>query len=102
MHTHETVLQNGQQVIKCEHTHQPSRDPARIRCSNRLSVQKYRNRKKNEIQEMRFENERLKARVEELEDELRKALNRPPPSEELLYLQNLFRQLQGLFGIHAD
>lgn len=40
----------------------------------------------------------LKARVERLENELRKATNRPPPSAELAYLQDLVTKMRQLLA----
>ncbi|QDZ24467.1 hypothetical protein HOP50_13g70060 [Chloropicon primus] len=68
-HEHEEYVEGGVKITKCTHTHVHS-----ARQANQKAVQKYRQKKKLELENLKKENLQLKGRVAELEQAMEKKL----------------------------
>lgn len=69
-HQHQTFFENGVEYKKCTRVHKVQ---PKCKKGNRLAVQKYRKKKKDEFEKLKVDNAELKVRVAELEAELERA-----------------------------
>jgi len=98
-HVHETFVENGQTVMHCTHHHRTS-----DREQNRQAVQRYRKKKKSELQDLRTQNEAqklelqsLRATINSLEKELAQArTDLSQPGLELSRMRGLIGSIQHL------
>ena len=103
-HQHETYIEDGVEYKKCTQVRKVSSK----KVGNRLAVQRYRQKKKNEFEKLKRDNAELRQRVAELEEivSLQEGGSLPDQKRvghaaELKHLREVVRQISGLVGTVA-